>query len=157
MINVLKCPVHIGNKLCVTQGNKHLRDWLKVTGGVGGCISHHDFWVETTMQMLELCSSPNSSLSHLSKRTLCLKISPCLVSHQFLTALCFYFQIQLSDAWLLFACSYCRHRLWSTELSQWLRSAQDMLWKHRVCRLGKSSPSLGRENTLWSNWNWCLE
>lgn len=43
MINVLKCHVHIGNKLCITQGNKHLGDWLKVTGGVGGCISHHDF------------------------------------------------------------------------------------------------------------------
>lgn len=36
MINVLKCHVHIGNKLCITQGNKHLGDWLKVTGGVGG-------------------------------------------------------------------------------------------------------------------------
>lgn len=92
--------------------------------------------------------SPNSSLSRLSKRRVCLGITPCLVSHQFLSALCFYFQIQSSVAWLLSACSYCSHRLWSTELSKWMRSAQDMLWKHWVCRLGKSNPVPGRENTL---------
>lgn len=92
--------------------------------------------------------SPNSSLSHLSKRRVCLRFTPCLVLHQFLSALCFYFWIQSSVAWLLSACSYYSHRLWSTELSKWMRSAQDRLWKHWVCRLGTSNPVPSRENTL---------